>query len=202
MALNFLVSSSMNVGGRWIGAPEQAQFCTFNGFMTQVFVIQTDYWVLIVAVCTYFVLADHKRSSSWVQTRLPVLWTLPWLFSITWAAIGLGVTGYGDVGAWCWFTSDQVRLLVSISLILSVLTQALTGIPQVNFVPRCRYFNFHPAVTETGLDTPHRDHHRGHVHHVREAVLPSIPRSPPHGPTGRFGQPQRFRLSPPRNRRR
>ncbi|AEO68012.1 uncharacterized protein THITE_2051273 [Thermothielavioides terrestris NRRL 8126] len=113
MALNFLLSSSLNVGGRWIGAPEQARFCTFNGFMTQVFVIQTDYWVLIIAVCTYFVLADHKRSSSWVQEHQLILWILPWLFSIAWAAIGLGVTGYGDVGGWCWFTSDQVRLLVN-----------------------------------------------------------------------------------------
>ncbi|KAK3305795.1 G protein-coupled glucose receptor regulating Gpa2-domain-containing protein [Chaetomium strumarium] len=113
MALNFLVSSSMNVGGRWIGAPENARFCSFNGFMTQVFVIQTDYWVLTIAICTYFVLADHKRSSSWVQDHLPVIWALPWLLSITWAAIGLGVTGYGDIGAWCWFTSDEVRLLVN-----------------------------------------------------------------------------------------
>jgi hypothetical protein len=116
MALNFLVSSSLNVGGRWIGAPEQAQFCSFNGFMTQVFVIQTDYWVLIIAVCTYFILADHKQCSSWVQEHPAFLWTLPWLLSTAWAAIGLGITGYGDIGAWCWFTSDQVRLLVPITL--------------------------------------------------------------------------------------
>lgn len=112
MALNFLVSSAMNVGGRWIGAPEQAGFCSFNGFMTQVFVIQTDYWVLIIAVCTYFILADHKRSSAWVQEHPVILWALPWLLSTAWAAVGLGTAGYGDIGAWCWFTSDQVRLLV------------------------------------------------------------------------------------------
>ncbi|KAK4138452.1 hypothetical protein BT67DRAFT_368437 [Trichocladium antarcticum] len=113
MALNFLVSSAKNVGGRWIGAPEQAGFCSFNGFMTQVFVIQTDYWVLIIAVCTYFILADHKRSSAWVQEHPVILWALPWLLSTVWAAVGLGTAGYGDIGAWCWFTSDQVRLLVN-----------------------------------------------------------------------------------------
>jgi hypothetical protein len=118
MALNFLLSSSMNVGGRLIGAPDQARFCSFNGYMTQLFVIQTDYWVLIIAVCTYFILADHKRASSWVQDHRVFLWCLPWFFSILWASIGLGVAGYGDIGAWCWFTSDQVRLLA-------------------NFVPRC-----------------------------------------------------------------
>ena len=56
MAFNFLLSSSMNVRGSWIGAPEQARFCSFNGYITQVFVIQTDYWVLTIAVYTYFVL--------------------------------------------------------------------------------------------------------------------------------------------------
>ena len=116
MALNFLVSSGMNVSGRWIGAPEQAGFCTFNGFMTQVFVIQTDYWVFIIAVYTYFVLTDLKRCSNWIQAHPWLPWVLPWLLSAVWASIGLAVTGYGDIGAWCWFTSDEVRLLVRPSL--------------------------------------------------------------------------------------
>jgi hypothetical protein len=119
MALNFLLSSSMNVSGHLIGDPAQQGFCSFNGFMTQVFVIQTDYWVLTIALCTFFILAEWKRIGSWVQDHRRILWCLPWFFSILWAGIGLGTTGYGDIGAWCWFTSDQVRLLV-------------------NFVPRCK----------------------------------------------------------------
>ena len=112
MALNFVISSSMNIGGRWIGAPEQAKFCSFNGYMTQVFVIQTDYWVFIIAIYTYFVLTDQKRCSSWIQTHPLVPWVLPWFLSVLWASVGLAITGYGDIGAWCWFTSDEVRLLV------------------------------------------------------------------------------------------
>ncbi|KAL2188201.1 hypothetical protein L209DRAFT_751006 [Thermothelomyces heterothallicus CBS 203.75] len=70
----------MNVSGRWIGAPEQVRFCSFNGFMTQVFVIQTDdYWVLTIVICTYFILADHRRCSAWTKGHLAVLWILPWL---------------------------------------------------------------------------------------------------------------------------
>ena len=102
MALNFLSSSAMNIGGRYIGADEQAHFCSFNGWMTQVFVIQTDYWVLTIAICTYFILADHKRASSWVQDHCWFLFTLPWFLSILWASIGLGVTGYGNIGACEW----------------------------------------------------------------------------------------------------
>ncbi|KAH8902631.1 hypothetical protein BR93DRAFT_227053 [Coniochaeta sp. PMI_546] len=113
MALNFLSSSAMNLGGKFIGAPEQQGFCSFNGYMTQVFVIQTDYWVLVIAMSTYFILADYKRAASWVQDHRKLLASLPWVFSVLWASIGLGVTGYGNIGAWCWFTSDEVRLLVN-----------------------------------------------------------------------------------------
>ncbi|KZL82163.1 g-protein coupled receptor 1 [Colletotrichum incanum] len=113
MALNFLCSTAMNVDGNLIGAPANVGFCSFNGFMTQVFVIQTDYWVLTIAICTYFILAGHKTQSTWVQSHELVVWALPWFFSVLWASVGLGVTGYGDIGAWCWFTSDIVRLLVN-----------------------------------------------------------------------------------------
>ncbi|KAK3991257.1 hypothetical protein QBC44DRAFT_323920 [Cladorrhinum sp. PSN332] len=113
MAFNFLLSSSHNVSGRLIGAPEQAKFCSFNGFMTQLFVVQTDYWVLTIAICTYLILADHRRSSVWIQGHLILLWAFPWLLSSVLALIGLLVLGYGDIGAWCWFTSDAVRLYVN-----------------------------------------------------------------------------------------
>ncbi|GJC99711.1 G-protein-coupled receptor 1 [Colletotrichum higginsianum] len=99
MALNFLFSTAMNVGGNGIAAPENTAFCSFNGFVTQVFVIQTDYWVLTIAVCTYFILAGHKTQSTWIQDHELVIWALPWLFSVLWASIGLGVTGYENIGA-------------------------------------------------------------------------------------------------------
>ncbi|TEA18864.1 hypothetical protein C8034_v010520 [Colletotrichum sidae] len=67
MAFNFLCSTAMNVAGRFIGAPENADFCSYNGFMTQVFVIQTDYWVLSIAICTYLTLASHRKSAGWIQ---------------------------------------------------------------------------------------------------------------------------------------
>ncbi|TQN72239.1 G-protein coupled receptor 1 [Colletotrichum shisoi] len=113
MALNFLCSTAMNVGGNGIAAPENTAFCSFNGFVTQVFVIQTDYWVLAIAVCTYFILAGHKTQSTWIQNHELVIWAIPWLFSVLWASIGLGVIGYENIGAWCWFKSDTVRLLVN-----------------------------------------------------------------------------------------
>lgn len=60
---------------------------------------KADYWVLIIAVYTFLVLADYKHSSSWIESHRIVLWMLPWFFSTLWAAIGLGVVGYGDIGA-------------------------------------------------------------------------------------------------------
>ncbi|KAL6364179.1 hypothetical protein LRP88_02095 [Fusarium phalaenopsidis] len=113
MAANFVLSTASNIAGRDIAAPEQAALCSFNGFMTQVFVIQTDYWVLLISLCTYFILAGYKTPSFWVQDNRLILAALPWVLSVTWAGIGLGTVGYGNIGAWCWFTSDEIRLLVN-----------------------------------------------------------------------------------------
>lgn len=99
MAVNFLSSTTMNVTGNLIGAPEQEAFCSYNGFMTQMFVIQTDYWVLLIAFCTCCILADYKRASSWLQDHRIFLASLPWAFSILWAGVGLGTAGYGDIGS-------------------------------------------------------------------------------------------------------
>jgi hypothetical protein len=60
---------------------------------------RADYWVLMIAVCTYLILANHRHQSSWIQDHKAVVWGLPWFLSILWAAIGLGMVGYGDIGA-------------------------------------------------------------------------------------------------------
>jgi hypothetical protein len=43
MALNFLSSCAVNLSGHSIGAPAQKTFCSFNGFMTQFFVVQSRF---------------------------------------------------------------------------------------------------------------------------------------------------------------
>ncbi|KAF4635556.1 hypothetical protein G7Y89_g2542 [Cudoniella acicularis] len=111
--MNFMSSSAVDLGGPNLGSPEAKTFCSFNGFMIQVFVVQTDYWVLTIALCTYLILANHKHQSSWIQEHRVIVWIFPWFLSALWAAIGLVVVGYGDIGAWCWFTSDRTRLLVN-----------------------------------------------------------------------------------------
>lgn len=86
--------------------------------MTQLFVVQSkysplngialptyansgtaDYWVLVIAVCTFLILANHKHLSSWIQEHRIIVWSLPWGLSALWAALGLGIAGYGDIGA-------------------------------------------------------------------------------------------------------
>ncbi|KAF2120849.1 G protein-coupled glucose receptor regulating Gpa2-domain-containing protein [Lophiotrema nucula] len=113
MAANFLSSCAVNLSGHILSEPPQQKFCSFNGFMTQLFVVQTDYWVLLIAISTFLILANHKHLSTWIQEHRIVLWCLPWGFSALWAALGLALAGYGDIGAWCWFTSDKTRLLVN-----------------------------------------------------------------------------------------
>ena len=116
MAVNFLSSCAVNLSGHSIGAPAQKRFCSYNGFMTQFFVVQStsrssmalfpytnsaiaDYWVLLIACCTFFILANYKRISSWIQEHRLILWFLPWGVSALWAGLGLGLDGYSDIGA-------------------------------------------------------------------------------------------------------
>lgn len=118
MALNFMSSTSMNLAGRFIGAPEQRTFCNINGFGTQFFVIQSrcsgnqlifsnmtlmrgaaDYWVLSIAICTFFLIADRRRPAKWVQDHRPVVFAIPWIVSATWAILGLCLKAYDNIGA-------------------------------------------------------------------------------------------------------
>lgn len=122
MALNFLASTSMDISGNSIGDPSQKGFCSFNGFATQVFVVQSmlpnttvspprrshlsdstekktaDYWVLIIAANAFFILGDKKCAATRVQDYSIVVWLLPWGFSVLWAALGYMISGYGDIG--------------------------------------------------------------------------------------------------------
>jgi hypothetical protein len=121
-----MISSTINLSGHSIGAPAQRNFCGFNGFATQWFVTQcrcntlltrlvkpcltlliiklthiviADYWILIIAICTFLLVGDYQKGSDWVQKHRLLLWCLPWGVSGLWAAIGLGVIGYGNIGA-------------------------------------------------------------------------------------------------------
>jgi hypothetical protein len=73
--------------------------CLNKSTVMSLLILQADYWVLSIAVCTYLILASHKHQSSWIQEHKTVVWGIPWLLSILWASIGLGVVGYGDIGA-------------------------------------------------------------------------------------------------------
>lgn len=114
MAVNFISSTAVNLSGYLLSEKPQKPFCSFNGFMTQLFVVQSiwmiiihacliscvaDYWVLMIAIYTFLILANYKHQSSWIQEHRIVLWCLPWGFSTLWAALGLGIAGYGNIGA-------------------------------------------------------------------------------------------------------
>ncbi|OOF93638.1 hypothetical protein ASPCADRAFT_7855 [Aspergillus carbonarius ITEM 5010] len=112
-AFNVVISTGLIVSGTEIWSPSLKPFCSFNGFMAQAFVVQTDYWILSIAVCTYLILMDHTRAASWVQNYRVILWCVPWGLSLMWALLGFVIVRYGDTGGWCWFTSDRVRLLAN-----------------------------------------------------------------------------------------
>jgi hypothetical protein len=46
MAMNYLLATARNLSGHNIGAPEEKKFCSFNGFMVEAFVNQSEITVL------------------------------------------------------------------------------------------------------------------------------------------------------------
>jgi hypothetical protein len=64
-------------------------------------------------VCTYLLVANHNTASTWIQDHRVIIWILPWFFSLLCGGLGLGLVGYGFGGAYCLFTSDEIRLLVN-----------------------------------------------------------------------------------------
>ncbi|ORY56709.1 uncharacterized protein BCR38DRAFT_355774 [Pseudomassariella vexata] len=106
MALNILSSACMKLAGNSIGQPSRAKYCSFNGFVTQAF-------VFVIAICSYFILVDCRRAVAWVHKHSWFMFLIPWILSCTQAIIELVVVGYGDIGVWCWFTSDKTRLFVN-----------------------------------------------------------------------------------------
>ncbi|KAF3942021.1 hypothetical protein ABW19_dt0200045 [Dactylella cylindrospora] len=113
MALNFMVSSGIDVGGGDLGSADSKAACDATGFLTQVFVVQTDYWILIIAIATYIILGNFKGASHFIQTNAWLPWVPPWIISVVMAIVCQEILGYGYIGAWCWLTSDIMRLVVN-----------------------------------------------------------------------------------------
>ncbi|OCL12081.1 hypothetical protein AOQ84DRAFT_386363 [Glonium stellatum] len=152
MAVNFMSSAAVNLSGHLLSEKPQKPFCSFNGFMTQLFVVQTDYWVLTIAVCTFLILANYKHQSSWIQEHRIILWCLPWGLSTLWAALGLGIAGYGNIGAWCWFTSDRTRLLVNFIprwIIILVILALYLRLYSLIYRAHMRFMNFDQEAAGT-----------------------------------------------------
>ncbi|KAL8371061.1 hypothetical protein RB595_001082 [Gaeumannomyces hyphopodioides] len=113
-ATNTLISSSLDLAHQELDAPGQTVFCAVNGFANEIFVVQADYWVLLIAICTYILLTDNPHASAWIQSHHVILVPLPWILSVTWAWIGLQVSGgYQSIGSVCWFADDKTRLFVN-----------------------------------------------------------------------------------------
>ncbi|KAF3279180.1 hypothetical protein TWF132_000722, partial [Orbilia oligospora] len=97
MALNFMFSAGWNVAGGDLALEESRTACSVNGFLTQVFVVQTDWWILVIAIATYIILGNFKTQSQFIQTHVWIPWVGPWVLSIIIAAICHGVLGYGYI---------------------------------------------------------------------------------------------------------
>lgn len=111
-----------------------------------------DYWVLSIAIYTYLILANHKQQSTWVEDHKLTVWAIPWFLSTLWAGIGLAVVGYGDIGAWCWFVSDTVRLFVNFIprwLIIIIILALYTRLYFIIYKSHSRFMSFSEDADES-----------------------------------------------------
>ena len=133
-----------------------------------------DYWVLVIAVCTFLILANYKHMSTWVQEHKIILWSLPWGLSALWAVLGLVLAGYNDIGACklnltilflymtdtligCWFTSDRVRLLVNFIprwLIIITILALYARLYRLIYKAHNRFMSFNDETSPHNLE-PH-----------------------------------------------
>ncbi|ODQ55528.1 hypothetical protein SAICODRAFT_46048, partial [Saitoella complicata NRRL Y-17804] len=127
VALNFMVSAAVSVNQEAGGETElKGKFCTANGAFTQWFIVQSDYWVLVIALCTYAVFRPPGPTSL-LRRALPYLLHLPYTLSLLQSILGATLVGYVDVGSWCWFGSDKIRFLwnytqrISIGLVITAI---------------------------------------------------------------------------------
>ncbi|KAK6511448.1 hypothetical protein TWF481_000364 [Arthrobotrys musiformis] len=154
MALNFMFSAGWNVAGGDLALEESKTACSVNGFLTQVFVVQTDWWILVIAIATYIILGNFKTQSQFIQTHVWVPWVGPWVLSIIIAAVCHAVLGYGYIGGWCWLTSDLMRLLVNfIPRWLIVIAIALIYIRLYMIVRKARKWDIEGVSPDPGDDT-------------------------------------------------
>ncbi|KAK6510817.1 hypothetical protein TWF506_009912 [Arthrobotrys conoides] len=153
MALNFMFSAGWNVAGGDLALEESRTACSVNGFLTQVFVVQTDWWILVIAIATYIILGNFKTQSQFIQTHVWIPWVGPWVLSIIIAAICHAVLGYGYIGGWCWLTSDLMRLLINfIPRWIIVITIALIYIRLYMIVRKARKWDIEGVSPDPGDD--------------------------------------------------
>ncbi|KAK6529686.1 hypothetical protein TWF281_008849 [Arthrobotrys megalospora] len=151
MALNFMFSSGWNVAGGDLALEASKTACSVNGFLTQVFVVQTDWWVLVIAIATYIILGNFKAQSQFIQTHVWIPWVGPWVLSIIIAVVCHLVLGYGYIGGWCWLTSDLMRLLVNfIPRWLIVIAIALIYIRLYMIVRKARKWDIEAESPDPG----------------------------------------------------
>lgn len=95
-------------------------------------------------------LNDKKAVSQWIQSHKYIVWAVPWFFSLLWALLGLLLAGYGDIGAWCWFTSDRTRLLVNFLPRWIIIVGMLLLYARLHFVLHRAHNNFMSFDEEDG----------------------------------------------------
>lgn len=67
--------------------------------MVQLFVTQSDYWILTIAIYTFIIVTGQKQTAAWIDNHQPVVLAIPWALSLISAGVSLTITSYNDIGS-------------------------------------------------------------------------------------------------------
>ncbi|KAI6380798.1 hypothetical protein MCOR25_001472 [Pyricularia grisea] len=109
-AVVILVPAALDLANQPLTAISNYSACVCDGFMVQLFVTQSDYWILMIAIYTFIIVTGQNQTAAWIDNHQIIVLAIPWAISVTSASVSLTISSYNDIGSWCWIHEENIRL--------------------------------------------------------------------------------------------
>ncbi|KAL5940621.1 hypothetical protein ACKVV1_008288 [Pyricularia oryzae] len=147
-AVVILVPAALDLANQPLTAASNYSACVCDGFMVQLFVTQSDYWILTIAIYTFIIVTGQKQTAAWIDNHQPVVLVIPWALSLISAGVSLTITSYNDIGSWCWIHQESVRLWYNFVPRWTIIVAMLVMYARISVVLRKAQRGFGTAVSK------------------------------------------------------
>lgn len=147
-ALDILVPAVMDLRHQSLDKHSDYNGCLANGFIVQLFVTQSDYWVLMIAIYTCIIVTGQRHIAAWMHSHQLIVMGIPWAISLTSAGVSMSFANYDDIGSWCWIQDEETRLLYNIVPRWAIILAMLVMYARISFVLLTAQKYFGKAVSK------------------------------------------------------